>query len=157
MTTTPAAQQPQVPASRRHIINRPRLTRLLDDTTARIILLVAPAGYGKTTLAREWLSQGTRQYAWYQADASSRDVAAFAIGIRDAIRQILPDAGAAMEARLRASASPETDVRTLASLLRDDLRAWPTSAWLVIDDYHLAAPSEASELFVDNLSDSPVR
>ena len=36
---------------RDHIIKRPRLTRLLDETEARVILLVAPAGYGKTTLA----------------------------------------------------------------------------------------------------------
>jgi ATP/maltotriose-dependent transcriptional regulator MalT len=39
--------------SRRRIIKRPRLTRILDESGARIILLVAPAGYGKTTLAHE--------------------------------------------------------------------------------------------------------
>ena len=42
--------------SRRRIIERPRLTRLLDDSPARIKMLIAPAGYGKTTLARQWLS-----------------------------------------------------------------------------------------------------
>ena len=45
---------------RDHIIKRPRLTRLLDETEARVILLVAPAGYGKTTLAREWLADPVR-------------------------------------------------------------------------------------------------
>ncbi|MDF2751497.1 MAG: hypothetical protein K0T00_2673, partial [Gaiellaceae bacterium] len=43
------------PVSRRRIIERPRLTRLLDESPARIKMLVAPAGYGKTTLARQWL------------------------------------------------------------------------------------------------------
>jgi len=44
------------------IIERPRLTRQLDECAARTILLVAPAGYGKTTLARQWLAD--KPHAW---------------------------------------------------------------------------------------------
>jgi ATP/maltotriose-dependent transcriptional regulator MalT len=54
----------QVVTGRRHIIRRPRLTRLLDECEARVILLVAPAGYGKTTLAREWLATPGRRATW---------------------------------------------------------------------------------------------
>ena len=50
----------QIPVGRRRIIKRPRLTRLLDDANARLILLIAPAGYGKTTLSRQWLAEGRR-------------------------------------------------------------------------------------------------
>ena len=60
----------QIPVGRRRIIKRPRLTRLLDEANARLVLLVAPAGYGKTTLARQWLAEGRRQHAWYTADRS---------------------------------------------------------------------------------------
>src|SRR5438105_11950213 len=81
-----------VSAGRRHIIKRPRLTRLLDETTARVILLVAPAGYGKTTLAREWLENASRPHAWYQATAASTDIAAFAGGLARAAATILPGA-----------------------------------------------------------------
>ena len=66
-------------AGRSHIIERPRLTRLLDETAARIILLVAPAGYGKTTLAREWLSG--KPHAWYRGNSATADVAALALGL----------------------------------------------------------------------------
>ena len=52
----------EIPVGRRHIIERPRLTRLLVETSAQVIMLVAPAGYGKTTLARQWLA--TRPHAW---------------------------------------------------------------------------------------------
>ena len=51
-----------------HIIKRPRLTKMLDETEARIILLCAPAGYGKTTLAREWVATRSEPVHWYPAD-----------------------------------------------------------------------------------------
>ena len=54
-----------VEAARRYIIKRPRLTRLLDNANARVLMLVAPAGFGKTTLAREWV--GDRAHVWYAA------------------------------------------------------------------------------------------
>src|SRR5919197_4404526 len=71
--------------AQRHIIKRPRLTRLLDETTARIILLVAPAGYGKTTLAREWCEAREGPTAWYHCTPASSDVAALADGVADAL------------------------------------------------------------------------
>ena len=57
------ATQSQV--RRRRIIERPRLTTLLDQSQGRIKMLVAPAGYGKTTLARQWLNGKT--FAWLRA------------------------------------------------------------------------------------------
>src|SRR5689334_23981720 len=81
----------EIRQGRRHIIERPRLTRLLDETSARAIMLVAPAGYGKTTLARQWLA--SRTHAWYQGGASSGDVAALALGIAEAAEPLVPGAG----------------------------------------------------------------
>jgi LuxR family maltose regulon positive regulatory protein len=46
------ASEPKV--KRQRIIERPRLLRLLEESPARVKMLVAPAGYGKTTLARQW-------------------------------------------------------------------------------------------------------
>ena len=60
----------QLRAIERFTIKRPRLTGLLDDSGARILLLLAPAGYGKTTLAREWIED--REGAiWYAGGAAS--------------------------------------------------------------------------------------
>ena len=61
--------------SARHV-RRPRLTRLLDASTAQAIVIVAPAGYGKTTLAAEWL-EGRKRVAWYRATSAAADLAAY--------------------------------------------------------------------------------
>jgi LuxR family maltose regulon positive regulatory protein len=135
--------------ARRRIIKRPRLTRMLDESGARIILLVAPAGYGKTTLAHEWVEE--RRATWYRCGPASADVAALAVGLAEATSQIVPGAGDRMRQRLRATDRPEEDARILAEMLAEDLSHWPDDAWLVIDDYHFAMDSAASELFASNL------
>jgi LuxR family transcriptional regulator, maltose regulon positive regulatory protein len=141
---------PATELSRRRIIKRPRLTRMLDESGARIILLVAPAGYGKTTLAHEWL-EGKRA-AWYRASPASADVAALAVGLARAAAEIMPGAGARMTQRLRATDRPEEDARILAEMLAEDLAEWP-NAWLAIDDYQFAMDSPASEEFLGLLSE----
>ncbi|HEX9351886.1 MAG TPA: hypothetical protein VF877_11500, partial [Gaiellaceae bacterium] len=108
-----------VDVGRRRIIKRPRLTRMLDESGARIILLVAPAGYGKTTLAHEWLDE--KRSAWYRASTASADVAALAVGLASATAEIVPGAGDRMRQRLRATDRPEEEARTLAEMLAEDL------------------------------------
>jgi LuxR family maltose regulon positive regulatory protein len=142
----------EVGAARQRIIRRPRLTSILDDSTARIRLLVAPAGYGKTTLAREWLGESQRRHVWYRGGPASADVAALAAGIAGAAREILPHAGKRMRDRLRATGNPEEDVEILAELFAEDVQHWPSDTWLAFDDYHFAMESVASERFVDLLT-----
>jgi LuxR family maltose regulon positive regulatory protein len=143
-------------AGRSHIIRRPRLTRLLDESTARIILLIAPAGYGKTTLAREWLT--TRPHAWYRGTSATADVAALALGLAKSAGMIVPNISEQLAMRLRVSNAPTEEVEVLAELLAEDLSGWPSGAWLVFDDYQFACDSEAAERFVEHLASScPVR
>jgi ATP/maltotriose-dependent transcriptional regulator MalT len=137
------------PPARRHIIRRPRLTRILDGSTARALALVAPAGYGKTTLARQWLED--RRHVWYQGGPATADVAGLAVGLVDVCATVLPGVGERMRARLRVSNSPEQDVQPLAELLAEDLADWPTDTWLAIDDYQYAIGSPAAESFVELL------
>ena len=118
---------------RRRIIERPRLTRLLDESQGRIKMLVAPAGYGKTTLARQWLAD--RQAVWYTATPASADVAALAAGLRDAVSQVVPGAGDALMERLPVTAQADRESELLGGMFATDLQAWPPSAWLVFDDY----------------------
>jgi hypothetical protein len=139
----------QAVTTQRRIIPRPRLTKLLDESPARIKLLVAPAGYGKTTLAQQWLDVSERRDVWYRGSPASADVAALAAGIAIAASEIVPDAGTRMRERLRVSQSPADDAEILAELFSDDVASWPKDAWLVIDDYQFAMDSAASERFVE--------
>jgi LuxR family maltose regulon positive regulatory protein len=135
------------PLFRRHA-RRPRLTKLLDESTAQAILITAPAGYGKTTLAAEWL-QGRNDVVWYRATTASADLAAFSAGLADVVAPLVPGAGERLRQRLRVAETPDKAVRPLAELLAVDLSAWPKGAWLVVDDYHLVADSTPVEEFVD--------
>jgi LuxR family maltose regulon positive regulatory protein len=135
------------PLFRRHA-RRPRLTRLLDESSAQAILITAPAGYGKTTLAMEWL-QGRQDAVWYRATKASADVAAFSAGVADVIAALVPGAGERLKQRLRVADTPGRAARPLAELLAEDIADWPTGGLLVIDDYHLVADSEPVEDFFD--------
>lgn len=131
-----------------HIVERPRLTQLLDEASARVILLVAPAGYGKTTLARQWLANEPRKAVWFRATASSADVAVLGSGLARVISSGLGLECERIVQRLRGSASPNTEAMALGAILAEDLRDWPSNTWLVLDDYQGVAASEAAELFV---------
>lgn len=135
--------------TRQRIIRRPRLTKLLDESPARIKLLVAPAGYGKTTLAQEWLGDPDQSAVWYRCGPNSRDVAALAIGLATSTAKLLTGAGHRMQARLTATGDPDKDVDVLAELFAEDLGGWPAGTWLAIDDYQFAMDSAASERFIE--------
>ena len=143
-----------VAAAQRTIIRRPRLTSMLDESSARIRLLVAPAGYGKTTLAREWLAEDERTDVWYRGGPASADVAALAAGISESVGAVVPNAGKRMRERLRATGKPEDEVDILVELFAEDVQSWPPDAWLALDDYQFAMESLASERFVDLLTQS---
>lgn len=134
---------------RQRIIERPRLTLLLDEAQGRIRILVAPAGYGKTTLARQWLKG--KNATWYTGTPASADVAALAAGLRTAVASILPGSGAALMERLPVTARPDEDAGVLAGMLSGDLTSWPGDAWLVIDDYQHIAGTTSAERFVEAL------
>src|SRR5205085_9577140 len=73
---TASGRTPRVRRERR-TIERPRLIKLLDESEAPIILLLAPAGYGKTTLARQW-AKTLNGAVWVSLTPAHRDVARLA-------------------------------------------------------------------------------
>ena len=70
-----------VPRLRVDIVHRQRLLELLDQgAQARLTLVSAPAGFGKTTLLVDWLSTrktAGRSVAWVSLDQTDNEAAAF--------------------------------------------------------------------------------
>src|SRR3954463_13172435 len=102
-----------------HIIKRPRLTKLLDETDARIILLCAPAGYGKTTLAREWVEGREDPVAWCDGSAEMIDPVALQYALAAALRKAGLIAESALFSPTHGSPPDETG-RSMAEALRPD-------------------------------------
>ncbi len=67
-----------LPKVREHLVHRSRLTRLLEDGLhGRIVLISAPAGYGKTSLLADWIQEYQHPIAWLTLDENDNDPARF--------------------------------------------------------------------------------
>jgi ATP/maltotriose-dependent transcriptional regulator MalT len=114
-------------------------------------MLLASAGYGKTTLAEQWTAGRDRRATWYRTQEASADVAVLAVGLAAAAAEILPDCDRRLRERLTATSSPSEEATVLAAMLAEDIAGWPADAWLVIDDYHLLRVAREAESFVETL------
>jgi LuxR family maltose regulon positive regulatory protein len=136
-------------SAQRHIIRRPRLTDLLDQTRARTIVLTAPAGYGKTTLAREWLGLRRRQALWCRVTTGVADIAVVARLLSHALVPICPTIERGVREVLATMRTPEDNPDVISDFLSDEIHRWPERTWLVIDEYEQLAPHPSSVALVE--------
>src|SRR5215510_2480265 len=80
-----------VPRQQPGFVARPRLTGRLDEALAgRLILVCAPAGFGKTSLLADWARRGGRSAAWLSLDAGDNDPARFWRHVVAALDRVRP-------------------------------------------------------------------
>ena len=116
-------------------VARPRLLEQLNASADRQLILVsAPAGYGKTALVSRWLDAVDCPCAWFSVDEHDDDLAAFLLYLVAAIRAVYHDAMGAIELLLQAPTllAPHR----LADALLQDMAALPGPFILAFDDYH---------------------
>jgi LuxR family maltose regulon positive regulatory protein len=124
------------PSLRQHTVKRKRLYDLLRQGCTRpLTLVVAPAGWGKSTLVAEWLANDGITAGWVSLDGGDNDPMCFWRYLLLAAGQAGSAAGTAALRRLDAPG---------ADLLRDVLPAFVNALVsedgplvLVLDDYHL--------------------
>ncbi len=143
----------QPPAQRPATIERDRLLRpLLAASGPRVVAVIAPPGYGKTTLLAQWAARESRPVAWVTLDDLDNDPAVLLSylatafdrieGVDDAIRSGL----GATPGRILAVAVP----RLLAELAR-----WSRPAVLVLDDAHRLVEPTALDVVTSLLDHLP--
>ena len=125
-----------LPRVRRRLIARPRLLARLDEAReARLLLVSAPAGFGKTTLLADWIHRHTLRVAWLALDAQDNDPFRFWRYLLAALRTLQPDLGADALAMLRSPQPYALD--SVLTVLINELAALPDAVALVLDDYHV--------------------
>ncbi|HWQ15878.1 MAG TPA: BTAD domain-containing putative transcriptional regulator [Roseiflexaceae bacterium] len=134
------------PPLREGVLLRPDLQALLSEVRLHpMTLVVAPAGYGKTTLLSQWahgLIRTGAPVAWLTLDGGEREPALLLAYLIRAFQTVFPSLGADAWRVLQSVASPERDWPLVAGALCSDLqRKVPTAAFLFLDDLHLAAES----------------
>ena len=137
-----------VPRSRPDLVPRPRLTGRLDEGLERgLVLVCAPAGYGKTVLVAGWAERARFPAAWLSLDAADNDPARFWRHALAALDRALPGIGARVSPLLGPPAP--VSFEPLVTALVNELAAWPDGGrvLLVLDDYHvIGAPSVHASL-----------
>ncbi len=125
-----------IPPVGNNVVHRSDLVEKLNTGLSRKLMLVsAPAGYGKTTLVSDWISQNKIRAAWVSLDNGDNDPTIFLSYVISGIQSIHHDFG---ESALRLINSPNSpSVESVASLLINELIGIDQHFLLVLDDFHL--------------------
>jgi LuxR family maltose regulon positive regulatory protein len=109
--------------------------------SARVTVVSAPAGSGKTVLLRSWIGAAglADRTAWVPVPDGERDEQRFWLAVLDALRQTGPGAGLVREL----TAAPDLDGWAITERLLKDLAPLEDRVWLVIDDVHELGSAEA--------------
>ena len=168
MAERPAAPVPEVagraallltklrpPGPRPDFLPRPRLAERLDEALGRgLVLVCAPAGYGKTSLLASWARHCPQPVAWLSLDASDNDPARFWRHAVAALDAVCPGIGERV-GPLLGPPVPQSFEGLVTALINELAeRSGPSDVPLVLDDYHLVGsqPVHASVGFLlDNL------
>jgi LuxR family maltose regulon positive regulatory protein len=127
---------------RRGLMHRRRLVQALDGAVRhRLTLLVAPAGWGKTSLLADWNTTGRRErVGWLALDPEDSDPVRFWAYLISAVRTVLPDVGERALATLGIPGRALYDAALPA--LINDLATLDEHVHLVLDDYHVLTDPE---------------
>ncbi len=125
-----------VPVVRPDQIFRPRLINLLNQGADKSLVLVsAPAGYGKSTLVSRWLKETGIPSAWLSLDAGDNEPSRFLQYLVTAIQSTQPNSGLDLAAMLQGVQPAQLE--NVLNLLMNELAAISNPFTLILDDFHL--------------------
>lgn len=141
------------------IVPRPHLVEMLKLGLDRpLIMVVAPAGYGKSTLVSSWLAKSDYPSAWLTLDETDNDLGSFLSSFIVVLNQVLPDACQSTKDILQRASLPAPSV-LLASLINELGQVLLSSVeeWklvIALDDYHTIRNRDIHKLLMALLQSS---
>ncbi len=125
-----------VPPIRSKQIARPRLSNLIDGGLDRALILVsAPAGYGKTTLVSSWLKEKEIPSAWLSLDGGDNDPIRFLQYLLAALVPIAPTIEGDLFGMLQGIQPAQFE--SVINILANELASFSDPFVLVLDDFHV--------------------
>lgn len=117
-------------------VHRPRLTERLEQGVSwPLMLLSAPAGYGKTNLLVEWMAETHYPVAWLSLDSEDNDFNRFFRYLTGALQSVEPDLGEEALDFIQSTRGSEPEVGL--TLLINAIAALPKRLVLVLDDFQV--------------------
>ena len=125
-----------IPPLRSKLVRRTRLIQKLNQGLEYgLVLVSAPAGYGKSTLLSAWLSQLEIPTAWLTLDEGDNDPPRFLTYLAAALAGVAPSIGEVFDSTQNFRVQPEVDL--LLTPLINHLTQLKRHFYLVLDDFHL--------------------
>ncbi|MEC0090661.1 LuxR C-terminal-related transcriptional regulator [Paenibacillus macquariensis] len=124
-----------IPEPRSNVVLRPRLIEHLNDWMHRkLTLVVASAGYGKTSLVREWLAVCSQPVAWLSLEEADNDPVRFLRYFITALQTIAANIGEGLLGLIHSAQS--LPVELIITALLNEITSISYHFILVLDDYH---------------------
>ena len=143
----------RAPSLRPALVPRPRLVDMLAGNDAPIGVVVAPPGFGKTTVLLQWQSSSKGAFAWLSLDDGDNDPLVFWSCLVGSIARVVPGFASSVVPALSSLGGGLALDAVLARIL-NELEALDQHIALVLDDYQLIRSRECHEtlaLFLERL------
>ncbi len=130
-----------IPPAGDNIVHRTELYKKLNTGLSRkLIVISAPAGFGKTSLLSDWINQNKLPTAWFSIDSGDNDPVEFFNYIISGIQRIHKEFGQRAKQLLKSPNEPGPE--SIIGLLINDILDINHDFLLVLDDFHLIINNE---------------